>query len=248
MENALKERKEELIKINAEKDKFFSILAHDLRNPIGNFIGLTELIKNDAHNYSLDELENIAERMNSSANNLFLLLTNLLDWSMVKRGIITLNAVNLNLFELFESCYNSNDDIFENKKIVYEMNVHADLNVAADENMIKTIIRNLITNAVKFSNENDKVSLTAKMLNDGTVEICVSDSGIGMDKELLDNLFILDKNVQRIGTANERSTGLGLILCKEFVEMHNGKIWVESTEGKGSKFFFTINTHFDLND
>jgi signal transduction histidine kinase len=225
----------------AEKDKFFSILAHDLRNPIGNFIGLTDLFKNNAMDFTIGELMNISERMNKSAINLYSLLNNLLEWSMVKRGVMLFEPKVIKLKDLLENIYTNIEELFLSKKINYEMSVDENITITADEKMLRTIIRNLITNAVKFSNENDKVRLTVKQLEDKSVEVCVSDTGIGMGQDILENLFKLNENVKREGTANERSSGLGLILCKEFVELHNGKIWAESEEGKGSKFCFTLN-------
>lgn len=240
MENALRESEQTLIKANSEKEKYFSILAHDLRSPISSFIGITELMKEDVKQFTITDLESLADRMNKSAKNLLSLLTNLLDWSMVKGGMVSFEPINIDLGELIYSLAQENEDLFRSKNINFNNTIPKNTNVFADENMLMIILRNLMTNAVKFSNEKSTVSISGNELNDKTYEVCVCDEGIGMSENILKNLFILDANVKREGTANESSTGLGLMICKEFVERHNGKIWAESEEGKGSKFYFTI--------
>ncbi|MFA5010947.1 MAG: PAS domain-containing sensor histidine kinase [Ignavibacteria bacterium] len=241
MENALRKSEQELLISNTEKEKYFSILAHDLRSPISSFIGLTELMKADVGQFTIIELESIADKMNQSAKNLMSLLSNLLEWSMVKGGMVNFEPKNIDLWELVDSIAQEDVDLFKNKKIDFHNHIPKNTFVFADEDMLRIIIRNLITNSVKFSNEKSSVQIRGKELNDNSVEICVCDNGIGMSDNILNNLFKLDANVKREGTANEKSTGLGLMICKEFVEKHNGKIWAESEVGKGSKFYFTLN-------
>ena len=242
MEIALRDSEKSLKRSNSEKEKYFSILAHDLRSPISSFIGITELMKEDVRQFTITELESLADKMNKSAKNLMFLLTNLLEWSMVKGGMVNFEPENLDLWELVDSIEKENEELFINKKIDFHNNLEKNIIVFADKEMVRIIIRNLITNSVKFSNEKSSVRITGKVLNDKSIEVCVCDNGIGMSDNILKNLFILDANVKREGTANEKSTGLGLMICKEFVEKHNGKIWAKSEEGKGSEFYFTINT------
>jgi signal transduction histidine kinase len=167
------------------------------------------------------------------------LLENLLEWANSQRGKISFNPIPLNLNEIFKEEFKMLDEMAGRKYIKLNSRFTDDLTIVADKNMIKTILRNLISNAIKFTNKNGKVEVTATSDNK-QVMISVSDSGIGMTKETMAKLFRIDSNLSTHGTENEKGTGLGLILCKEFVEKHGGKIWVESESGKGSIFRFTL--------
>jgi len=239
-EEALRESEENLRKINAEKDKFFSIIAHDLRSPFNGFLGLTEIMAEGLHGMTLDEIQNIAVSMKKSAENLYSLLGNLLEWSLMQRG---LTAFEPQLFLLSRKISESMALVTEaadKKEIAISYDIPDDLSVFADANMFEGIIRNLASNAVKFTNKGGVVNIAAKTMPDKTVEISVKDTGIGMDKKMTDNLFRLDIDTSRKGTKDELSSGLGLFICKDFIEKHGGKLWVESEEGKGSVFTFTI--------
>jgi PAS domain S-box-containing protein len=228
-------KNEELGRINAEKDKFFSIIAHDLRSPFTGFLGFTEMMKSGLKDFSLNELQVIVNKMSISANNLFALLTNLLEWSMMNRGLTPFHPNQLSLKDTVENVSGVFYDIAENKGITMNLDIPGDVFIAADKAMLETILRNLISNALKFSNKGGNVTISAKT-NKEFVELSVRDSGIGMDSELLNEIFSIDKKSGRKGTAEEPSTGLGLILCKEFAEKHNGRISINSEEGKGSEF------------
>ena len=184
-------------------------------------------------------LENYAGMINKSAVQTLRLLENLLEWANSQRGKIVFNPVIINLRELFNEEFSMLNEMAMEKSIELKSSFSDNLTISADKNMIKTILRNLISNAIKFTNKNGKVEVKADSMND-RVEISVSDNGIGMKDETIAKLFKLDANISTYGTENEKGTGLGLFLCKEFVEKHGGKIWVESESGKGSTFKFIL--------
>lgn len=229
----------ELEKLNAEKDKFFSIIAHDLRGPFQGFLGFTDLLKTDINSMSKDELQETANNMFSSASNLFRLLTNLLEWSISQRGLTTFNPEKLSLKDISDDSLMLFNDVAKKKGIAIYETIPVGVFVLADKLMLNTIIRNLLSNSVKFTNKGGRVLISSEIKGDD-VEISVLDTGIGMNEELIKNLFRLDIKTGRIGTNNEPSTGLGLLLCKEFVEKHNGKISVLSEVDKGSLITFNL--------
>jgi signal transduction histidine kinase len=188
----------------------------------------------------LEEIKEITLNMKTSATNIYTLLENLLEWSRMRREGLDFVPEKLNLNEKVNDCIDVLSESARKKGIKIVISIPSDLDVYADNHMFDTIIRNLVSNAIKFTNAGGKVSLEAFCSNDNLVEVKVSDSGIGMTSELKDKLFLLSEKTNRPGTAGESSTGLGLLLCKEFIEKHGGKIWVESEIGKGSTFFFNI--------
>jgi len=232
-------KNEQLEKLNAEKDKFFSIISHDLRGPFQGFLGFTDLLKTDINSMPKDELQETANNMFSSASNLFRLLTNLLEWSIAQRGLTTFNPEKLSLKEISDDSLMLFKDVAKKKSITLYETIPADVFVLADKLMLNTIIRNFLSNSVKFTNKGGRILISSKITRDD-VEISVLDTGIGMNEELIKNLFRLDIKSGRLGTDNEPSTGLGLLLCKEFVEKNNGKISVLSTVDKGSLFTFSL--------
>jgi PAS domain S-box-containing protein len=223
----------------AEKDKFFSIIAHDLRSPFNGFLGLTQLLVDELPTLDMVQIQQMASLMRNSAKNVFNLIENLLDWSRMQRGITRFSPETINLSEKIEYLTGSVKEMATKKQTEIELKIPTDLNVFVDLNMFSSTIRNLLSNAVKFTPHGGKITLSAKAMDASTVEISVSDSGIGMDKLFLENLFKMDDFVNRSGTDGEPSTGLGLLLCKEFVEKNGGKIWAESVEKVGSTFYFT---------
>jgi ligand-binding sensor domain-containing protein/signal transduction histidine kinase len=229
----------ELNELNASKDKFFSIIAHDLKNPFNTIIGFSEMLKEEITSGDLDKSGVIAAMIYNSATQTFSLLENLLEWANSQRGKISFTPTPLKISEIFKEDFRILNGMAYRKNIEFINLLPDDLTIFADKNMIKTILRNLISNAIKFTHINGKVEIAASIDNK-QVEISVSDSGIGMTKETMAKLFRIDSNLSTHGTENEKGTGLGLILCKEFVEKHRGKIWVESEPGKGSIFRFTL--------
>lgn len=238
-EEILKSR-EDLIRINAEKDKFFSIIAHDLRTPFTAFLGYTELIAEEMHKMTIDEIHNMINIIRKSASNLYALLDNLLQWSRLQRGITTLKPERFNLLTTIQKSIDLSAEAAKNKGIEIEYSLNNAEEIYADINMFETIIRNLVSNAVKFTNRGGKIFISAGLKDNNKAEISVKDTGIGISKKLQEKIFHLDGKMNRKGTEGELSTGLGLILCKEFIEKHGEKIRIESEEGKGSTFSFTM--------
>ena len=239
-EEEIKLKNELLQIINSEKDKFFSILAHDLRGPLSAFVSATQIIAEEIQTMGIEEIKEITLSMKTSATNIYSLLENLLEWSRLRRGVMDFIPEKINLKKKIEECVAVLSESARKKGIEILISIPEIIDVLADSLMFDTVIRNLISNAIKFTPVGGKVTLTAGYIEDHTVEIKISDSGIGMTPELKDKLFLLNEKTSRKGTEGEPSTGLGLLLCKEFIEKHNGKIRVESEVGKGSTFSFTI--------
>jgi CheY-like chemotaxis protein len=239
-EESLKQKNEELVKINAEKDKFFSIIAHDLRGPFGAFMGLTEVLTEELPIMNPVELSQLAETMRKSALNLNGLLNNLLEWARMHRGLISFRPETINLHSFIMESTEIIMESARNKSIDIEYLIPIELQMCADVNTIQSVIRNLVSNAVKFTPKEGKIQVLARAIDPNNVEISVKDSGIGMNARIMGHLFDIDVRTNRNGTDGEPSTGLGLILCKEFIERNNGKLWMESVEGMGSAFYFTV--------
>ncbi|MEI7811669.1 MAG: PAS domain S-box protein [Ignavibacteria bacterium] len=236
----LTETKETLEVINSEKDKLFSIIAHDLKGPFQGFMGLTELMAEDINNFSQDELSEVAREMHMNAQNIFTLLNNLLEWARMQQGAINFEPVEIDLSEIVSQNLDLSIKRGEQKGIEIINQIDKNQIVKADEAMLNSILRNLLSNAVKFTKHGGKVKVSSKETENNMVKISVTDSGIGMPEDISEKLFKIAEKVGRRGTDNEPSTGLGLLLCKEFVEKHGGRIWVESVDGTGTTFHFTL--------
>jgi len=230
---------EELKELNATKDRFFSIIAHDLKNPFGALKNLSDILYSMYNDFSEEERLEIISEMYKSSNKLYELLENLLTWSRSQRGTIQFNPEETNLKLITNNCVELLKESANNKSIKLQDEVSEELVVNCDVNMITTVVRNLITNAIKFTPENGEITVFAEK-TENEVIVAVRDTGIGISDEDKQILFRIDVHHTTIGTSQEKGTGLGLILCKEFVEKHGGKIWVESEIGKGSTFKFTI--------
>ncbi len=239
-EAQIKLKNEELSKINSEKDRFFSIIAHDLRGPFNGFLGLSKLLAEDLPHLTQEEIKKMAGSMRDSATNLFRLLENLLEWSRLQRGITSFEPGQFLLMPMIAETMRPVMGEANKKEIEIRYKIPSDLEVFADEYMLASTIRNLASNAVKFTTKGGKVTISAKTTPGNSVEFSVRDTGIGMSPQMVDDLFRLDVQTNRRGTEDEPSSGLGLLLCKDFIEKHGGKIWVESEEGKGSTFYFTL--------
>jgi PAS domain S-box-containing protein len=229
----------ELTKLNADKDLFISILGHDLKSPFNNILGLSEVLTEDVRKLEIDELEDIANNINKSAKITNKLLEDILMWARTQQGSIPFKPQNLSLSA---TCRNIleilNPGAYAKNITIIDSSVDH-ITVFADPDMLKTILLNLVSNAIKFTNSGGKITINAEQ-NSENVIISVSDNGIGIPPENLAKLFDISEVLTTKGTAAETGTGLGLLLCKEFVEKHGGKIWVESEVGKGSTFSFTI--------
>ncbi len=239
-EEEINTRNKQLSKLNAEKDKFFSIIAHDLKSPFNGFLNLTELMAERSDEFSLAEFVENSKLLNESARNLYKLLENLLTWAQMQRDLITFIPKEFNL----------SDTILQNIEIINQRalqkgitiinEVPATERIYADEKMIDTIFRNLLSNAVKFTGGGGRVFIKSEQSDNNIITITVEDTGIGIPENDIKKLFKTEEKVSTVGTEGESSTGLGLLLCREFIERNGGKIWVESEKGKGSKFTFTL--------
>lgn len=239
-EHKLEYKNEQLHNLIAQKDKFFSIIAHDLRSPIVGFLGLTERMAENIHEMEIDEIQELAVLMRDNASNLFNLLSNLLKWAAMQQGKLTNKPALVKLLsQILDSSYLS-IAAASTKEIEIAFDIDDDVYVYADPDLLDGISRNLISNAVKFTPRGGKIHVTAAATGNDLVKISVSDTGIGMDNAMIGKLFSYEGQVNRRGTEGELSTGLGLIICKEFTEKLGGSIQVESKTGQGSTFSFTV--------
>ncbi len=244
----ISEQSEKLSELNARlqesneaKDKFFSIIAHDLKSPFAGFLGISKMIAEDSQEMSSDELQDLAKSMNESADNLYKLLENLLEWSRIQRGVIEFYPETCDLQLLAAQNVNIQKGVAAQKEINLTYSIPQNTQVYADASMLNTVLRNLISNALKFTPRGSSIEIgVSDESNSDFTVVFVKDTGIGMSREMQNKLFKLDEKVSRPGTEDEPSTGLGLLLCKDFVEKQGGNIWVESEEGQGSVFYFSI--------
>jgi len=240
-ENEIKAKNKELSESNLQKDKLFSLIAHDLKSPFGAFLGLIELIVEKADIMKPDKIQEIAVAMYDTATNLYRLIENLLDWTKIQRQGFRYKPENYLLLPLYSECIKLYVEAAQKKNISLVTQIESQTNVFADADMLKTILRNLVSNAIKFTTRGGFVTVTAKQSkNEGFIDIIVQDTGIGIEPDAIKNMFTIDKSLRRNGTEGEPSTGLGLIICKEYTMKHGGAINVESTHGKGSKFIVSI--------
>jgi len=235
----ISQQKEEIESINASKDKFFSIIAHDLRNPIAGFLNLTEILTTNFDVFTENESKEFIEVMNQASKQLYNLLENLLQWSRAQTGNIPYEPKFVSVNKMVNDTIDALMINIENKSIKININVDEKTVVFADENMITTVIRNLLSNAIKFTHPEGQISIRCFSKNE-FVELSVIDNGVGIRKEDMEKLFRIDQHVTTNGTSEEKGSGLGLILCKEFIEKNGGNIWVESDLNKGSSFIFTL--------
>jgi signal transduction histidine kinase len=239
LEKTVEIKTAELKELNASKDKFFSIIAHDLKNPFSTIIGFSEILKEDLSSQPDGRPKEFSKMIHASAIQTFRLLENLLEWANSQRGKIVFNPQKIKFSDLLNEELFTLNDIAAGKNIEITSFVPENLTILADKNMIKTILRNLVSNAIKFTHRNGKVAIKVSVDN-SSAEVEVSDNGIGMTSDTISKLFRIDANLSTPGTEKEKGTGLGLFLCKEFVEKHGGKIWIRSEAGTGTSFFFTI--------
>jgi len=234
-EKTIRETNKQLKELNATKDKFFSIISHDLKNPFGQLVGFSELIMKSLEKGNYDKIYDFSRVIYDSSHHGMKLLETLLQWSRAQTGRIRFKPVELNLKQVVEATMDSVRSAALKKNIELQNLITEQTVLEADEDMLQTILRNLISNALKYSRPGDDIQIYS-IENEGYILISVNDNGIGMKPETADNLFNIAQNVSVKGTANETGTGLGLILCKEFAEKHGGSISVESAYGKGSTF------------
>ncbi|MDV7188013.1 tetratricopeptide repeat-containing sensor histidine kinase [Lutibacter sp. TH_r2] len=239
MNQEIEIQRDDLKSLNVTKDKFFSIIAHDLKNPFNSINGFSELMIENIGMYPEDKQLNFLKIIKKSAGQASELLDNLLIWASSQSGSLKFSPSTINLYDIVESEISLLHVQAEKKEILVKNSIDGNVKVFADENMIKTIIRNLLSNAIKFTKLEGLIEINAKYTN-SHIEIIIKDNGLGMSEETISTLFSLENKLVKKGTANEHGTGLGLILCKEFVEKHNGEIWVNSKLNKGTEFVFTL--------
>ena len=235
----IRRQQQQLYALNASKDTFFSIIAHDLKNPFSGFLSFVDLMEHSVATWDKDQIIELTDLLRTSANHLSALLDNLLTWSRIQRGMIDYRP---GLCDLHVAAAR-NIILFtpnaEHKQIVLSNSIPEQMIVSADVAMLDTVMRNLLSNALKFTPAGGTVDVAARR-DQQSIEVSVSDTGVGIAEEHWPKLFRIDVRYKRLGTAREKGTGLGLSLCKEFVEQHGGSLWVESREGAGSVFYFTL--------
>ncbi|NOX17811.1 MAG: PAS domain S-box protein [Chlorobi bacterium] len=230
---------EKLQELNSRKDRFFSILAHDLKNPFTALIGYSEMLLLDYDEFSEEEKKEFIGVIFKTSKNVYELLENLLDWSRMQTGKLEMSPKIIDFHSVAKDVYNLTYGNATKKQIELEFSIPEKTLVFADKNAVSTVLRNLVTNAIKFTSKEGKISVKSEE-EENYFKITVEDNGLGISEEVIGKLFRIDSAHTTSGTANEKGTGLGLILCKELVEKSGGTIWVESEEGKGSKFIFTL--------
>ncbi len=239
VEETLRESEAKLSELNSQKDKFFSIIAHDLKSPFNSIIGLSELLMEQINENNYNGIDEYAKMIRQSSKQAMDLLLNLLEWSRAQTGRMQFKPENFDLVELVGENMMLFDLIAAQKAISISKVLPNELIIFADKQMISTILRNLISNAIKFTNQGGEIGISVEKTAK-EIFISVSDNGMGIASERLEKLFSIGKSNSTLGTNKEKGTGLGLILCKEFVESHGGKMWVESKLGKGSTFYVTL--------
>lgn len=228
-----------LKELNVTRDKLFSIIAHDLRSPFNSILGFSSLLIDNHKEINYEDQIEYLNAINSSANNTLILLDNLLSWAKSQSGQINFKPEKIALNSIINEIIELVNSIAKLKNISLNYDSPREIEVFTDQNILKTVLRNLISNSIKFTKPGGNINVFT-ISKQNKVEITVSDNGVGMNTETKNKLFKIDSNYTTVGTENEKGSGLGLALCKEFVEKLGGNIWLESEEGKGSDFKFTL--------
>jgi len=235
----LDEQKRKLEELNATKDKFFTIIAHDLKNPFNTVIGLTELLKERFDTYETAKVKEFIDQIFIFSNNIYHLLEDLLEWAKVQTGKLKVNREKTDIFELVNETYNLYREKARNKNIKLISTVDIGTYAFIDKYMVNTVIRNLVSNAIKFTYNGGEVCINTYTKGD-FIHVSVKDNGVGIAKNDLENVFSIGSNYSTPGTDQESGTGLGLIICKEFIEKNGGVIQVQSEINKGAEFVFSL--------
>lgn len=235
----LKESETKLTILNADKDRFISILAHDLKNPFVSLLGFSSLLVENIHILDIKKIESYAKLIYDTGTRVFHLLEDLLFWARSQSGKLVFEPQSISLYGICLGIVNDMRLVAKPKNISINYFIDENLVVYVDINMLNTILRNLISNAIKYTNKDGQVEIRAEQ-NNSNIIITIKDNGIGIKPDRINNLFVISQIQSTRGTAEEEGSGLGLLLCKDFVEKHGGKIWVESEIGKGSEFKFTL--------
>ncbi len=228
-----------LRELNSTKDKFFSIIAHDLRTPFNGIIGFSQILSQQIKENNYEDIDEYAEIIQTSSEHAMALLSNLMEWSRSQSGQIKFNPQYIDLIALTQTTVELLKTSAEQKQININLNTPANIIIYADKEMIETVLRNIISNALKFTPKNGVITIHAEEKNTEHI-ISITDNGVGIPQDNLEKLFKIDRSYSTAGTNDESGTGLGLILCKDFIDYHKGKIWVKSEIGKGTSIFFSL--------
>jgi len=243
-ELALQKSEENLKQLLKTKDRLFSIIAHDLKSPFNAIIGFSDLLSNNFDTFNINQKKKFINIIRESSENAYKLLENLLLWSRSQQGEMDYKPDKESLYLLSFATIEFLKHTIQNKNIEISNQISEKVNVKVDKNMVLTIFRNIINNAIKFTKKGGSISLSSSLFTDKNnqkfVKITIKDSGVGIPKHIIEKLFLITENISTTGTEDELGTGLGLIICKEFIDKHSGEIWVESKVGKGSSFNFTL--------
>jgi PAS domain S-box-containing protein len=242
-EKLIKSEKQ-LKELNSTKDKFFSLIAHDLISPFNIILGYSDMLAQSVNVKDYKEVEEFSQLIFNATKRTHSLLINLLDWSRLQTGRISFNPVVVNVFDVINEILGLSKNSASQKEIYINVDIKQGLIVIADQNMLNTVFRNLISNAIKYTPLNGLINISAFYNPKSEFEFSIRDTGVGIKSDDIDKIFSIDVNFSTTGTANETGTGLGLMLCKEFIERHKGKIWAESKINEGSNFRFTIPSQF----
>ena len=235
----IKVSEKSLKELNATKDKFFSIIAHDLKNPFNLLTNYTELLLEKFDVYDRSKIDEILQIINSASNSASKLVENLMVWAQSQTNRIEFKPQAIDFKDLVTENISLLENIAKEKSISISSSINSGCFISVDKNMMNSILRNLVSNAIKYTKPNGSITINSSQ-HQNMLQICIADNGIGMSSDTCSNLFKIEKSISTPGTANEKGTGLGLIICKEFIEKHGGAIWVESEVGKGSKFTFSL--------
>ncbi len=236
----LKQTIDELARVNAEKDKFFSILAHDLRGPISALMQMSGILNEDLEELSGEEQKEFISSLDTAARNVFALLENLLQWARIKRGHVGFSREKIDFKGFTSEVVKVYHEQIRLKELVLEVEIEDGLEIFVDRDMMSVVMRNLVSNAIKFTPRTGSIVISGRKLGDGSRIVAVKDSGIGIPQSVVADLFRIDSKFKRPGTEGEPSSGLGLLLVKEYVDIHEGTISVESLEGIGTSFIISL--------
>jgi len=234
----LKKYADELEKVNKTKDKFFSIISHDLRNPTHSISSISEFLYNNRNELSSEELDDMLIQIKNSSITLYNLIENLLEWSRIQTNRMEYKLENFNLYESIKNVVSILESNAHQKEIEFIIEAEK-INVYADKTSVDSVLLNLISNAIKFSYPKGEIIISAKE-NEKEVKVCIKDNGIGMSEDEIEKIFLLDTKFTKVGTAGEKGTGLGLVLCKEHIEHNGGNLWIESKINEGTSVYFTL--------
>jgi len=241
---SIRNAERDLKELNATKDKLFSIIAHDLRNPFTSLLSYSEILQRNAATYTPAQVKQFAVKVNDTAKRTYMLLENLLDWARVQTGALSPTKEILSVNELISAAKSLYEPVATTKGIQIIISSPDNLEICADRHMINTVIRNLISNAIKFTYSKGEITISTRRRAQDVL-FSISDTGTGIAKEELDQLLKENSQTSKPGTSNEKGTGLGLLLCKEFIHLSDGTIWAESEYGMGTTFYFTVPGHFE---